>query len=76
MGPRADGKTTLEDDRRARSPSARADRAPGQSAASHLAWLRDELGERFLAGVVLHTGKRVYTLGERLSAAPICTLWA
>jgi uncharacterized protein len=54
----------------------KADSAPGQPAASHLAWLRDELGDRFIAGVVLHTGKRTYALGERISAAPICTLWA
>lgn len=53
-----------------------ADSAPGQAAASHLEWLRDELGERFVAGVVLHTGTRCYALGERISAAPICTLWA
>jgi hypothetical protein len=26
--------------------------------ARHLAWLRDETGERFLAGIVLHTGPR------------------
>jgi predicted AAA+ superfamily ATPase len=43
--------------------------------ARHLAWLREELGERFAAGVVLHTGPRVYGLGERIVAAPICTLW-
>jgi uncharacterized protein len=43
--------------------------------ARHLAWLRDELGERFAGGVVLHTGPRVYGLGERIVAAPICTLW-
>jgi uncharacterized protein len=43
--------------------------------ARHLAWLREELGERFAAGVVLHTGPRVYELGERIVAAPICTLW-
>lgn len=54
----------------------KADSAPGQLAASHLGWLRDELGERFVAGVVLHTGTRTYPLGERISAAPICTLWA
>jgi hypothetical protein len=29
----------------------KADSAPGESAAGHLAWLRDELGERFVAGV-------------------------
>jgi hypothetical protein len=34
------------------------------------------LGDRFVAGVVLHTGPRVYTLGERIIAVPICTLWA
>lgn len=43
--------------------------------ARHLAWLRDEVGERFLAGVVLHTGSRAYGLGERILAAPICCLW-
>lgn len=54
----------------------KADSAPGKEAAQHLAWLRDELGERFLAGVVLHTGPRIYSLGERIRAVPICTLWA
>lgn len=44
--------------------------------ARHLAWLRDEIGDRFLAGVVLHTGPRVYTLGERIVAAPIASLWS
>ncbi|HVA30594.1 MAG TPA: DUF4143 domain-containing protein [Gaiellaceae bacterium] len=41
----------------------------------HLAWLRDELGDRFLAGVVLYTGPTVYQLGEKIVAAPISTLW-
>jgi hypothetical protein len=50
--------------------------APTGGDARHLAWLRDELGERFAAGVVLHTGPRLYGLGERIVAAPICTLWA
>jgi predicted AAA+ superfamily ATPase len=54
----------------------KADSAPGQSAASHLVWLRDELGERFAAGIVLHTGTRTYDLSERITAAPICTLWS
>ena len=49
--------------------------APTAGDAKHLAWLRDELGDRFLAGVVLHTGPRVYSLGERIVAAPISTLW-
>ena len=43
--------------------------------ARHLAWLRDEIGDRFAAGVVLHTGARIYGLGEKIVAAPICSLW-
>lgn len=54
----------------------KADAAPGADAAKHLVWLRDELGDRFVAGVVLHTGPRVYALGEKIVAAPICTLWS
>lgn len=43
--------------------------------AKHLSWLRDEMGKRFVGGVVLHTGPRIYALGEKIVAAPICTLW-
>ncbi len=43
--------------------------------AKHLRWLRDELGERFLAGLVLHTGPRAYQLDDRILAAPIAVLW-
>lgn len=50
--------------------------APDASAARHLAWLRDQLGKRFIQGLVLHTGPRSYALGERITAAPISTLWA
>lgn len=50
--------------------------APDRAAARHLAALRDAVGEAFIAGVVLHTGPGTYPLGERLVAAPICTLWA
>ena len=54
----------------------KAEAAPDLETARHLVWLRDQLGERFTAGVVLHTGQRRYGLGERILAAPICTLWA
>jgi predicted AAA+ superfamily ATPase len=54
----------------------KASAAPDRDAAKHLSWLRDNLGDRFTAGVVLHTGNRSYPLGERIVAAPICTLWA
>lgn len=49
--------------------------APSPHDARHLAWLRDELGDRFVAGVVLHTGPHTFELGDRIVAAPISTLW-
>lgn len=54
----------------------KASSAPSLSDARHLAWLRDELGDRFVSGIILHTGPRVFALGDRLVAAPISTLWA
>lgn len=54
----------------------KASAAPRPDSARHLAWLRDELGKRFVCGVVLHTGPRTYELDERIVAAPIATLWA
>ncbi len=54
----------------------KANAAPGRRAARHLVWLRDRLGDRFVAGVVLHTGPRVFTLDERIVAAPISSIWA
>ncbi|HMQ24637.1 MAG TPA: ATP-binding protein [Acidimicrobiales bacterium] len=50
--------------------------APDRSSASHLAWLRDRIGDRFVAGVVFHTGPAAFSLGDRITAAPISTLWA
>ena len=50
--------------------------APSQRDASHLTWMRDQLGDRFVAGVVLHTGPNTYQLSEGITAAPICTLWS
>lgn len=50
--------------------------APKPHDAVHLAWLRDELGDRFLRGVVFHTGPRTITLSDRIVAAPISTLWS
>jgi predicted AAA+ superfamily ATPase len=41
----------------------------------HLRKLRDALGERFLAGVVLHTGSRAYRFEDRLLAMPIDRIW-
>jgi predicted AAA+ superfamily ATPase len=41
-----------------------------------LSYLRDKLGSRFKAGVVLYTGKQALSFGDRLSAVPLCGLWA
>jgi hypothetical protein len=48
--------------------------APRPSDTRHLAWLRDQLGDRFIAGAVLHAGP--FTLGDRILALPIATMWA
>jgi predicted AAA+ superfamily ATPase len=49
--------------------------APRRDDARHLEWLREELGERFVAGVVLHTGPNAFELADKIIAAPISTLW-
>lgn len=49
--------------------------APTRGDARHLEWLREQLGERFVAGAVLHTGPRPFRLSERIFALPIATLW-
>jgi len=54
----------------------KASAAPKRSDAAHLEWLRDHLGERFIAGVVLHTGPSTFALSDRIAAAPIASLWA
>lgn len=53
----------------------KADAAPDRSSSRHLAWLRDRLADRFLGGVVFHTGPAPFALDERIVAAPICSLW-
>lgn len=50
--------------------------APTSHSARHLRWLRDRLGDRFAAGVVLHTGPQVFELGDRIRAVPISTFWS
>jgi predicted AAA+ superfamily ATPase len=49
--------------------------SPTPSDATHLGYLRDTLGDRFLAGAVLHTGPRAFVLSDRVFALPICTFW-
>jgi hypothetical protein len=37
--------------------------------------LRDTLGERFKAGVLLYTGSQTIPFGNRLAAVPVSGLW-
>lgn len=37
--------------------------------------MRDRLGDRFIAGIVLNTGKSGYRFADRLYGAPISALW-
>ena len=48
----------------------------GPSDARHLVWLRETMGDRFAAGVVLHTGPDAFELADRVIAAPISALWS
>jgi predicted AAA+ superfamily ATPase len=54
----------------------KASSAPTRSDARHLAWLRTELGDRFMGGAVLHTGPRAFRLSDNIAAVPIATLWS
>lgn len=53
----------------------KASAAPNRADAAHLEWLRGRLGERFVAGLVLHTGPTSFGLADRIAAAPIASLW-
>jgi predicted AAA+ superfamily ATPase len=43
--------------------------------ARHLSWLREQIGDRLLCGLVLHTGPHSYPIAPQVHAAPICSLW-
>ncbi len=45
------------------------------SDAAGLTLLRDRLGERFIAGYVLHTGPSSIAIGDRIAAVPMDALW-
>jgi predicted AAA+ superfamily ATPase len=50
--------------------------APNRGDAAHLEWMRDRLGERFLAGVVFHSGPAGFALTDQVAALPIASLWS
>jgi hypothetical protein len=37
--------------------------------------MREQLGDRFVAGVVFHTGPQAFTLAKRVTAIPIAAIW-
>lgn len=41
-----------------------------------LEYLRDRLGDRFVAGLLLNTGEDAQSVGDRLSVAPVAALWS
>lgn len=63
------------DDGRVAGIEVKAASSVGAKDATWLVTLRDLLGNRFVTGVVLHTGTTSGPLGERIAAAPIDILW-
>jgi predicted AAA+ superfamily ATPase len=49
--------------------------SPGANDFKGLEYLRDRLGVRFMAGIILHTGTRARPAGDRLSTLPVAALW-
>lgn len=49
--------------------------SPGDSTVRHLRWLRDKLGDRFAAGIVLHLGPHSGSFGDGIYALPLSALW-
>ncbi len=50
--------------------------APTRRDARHLIWLREQLGEGFVRGIVFHIGPHPFELDERIWALPIASLWS
>ena len=64
------------DDGRVAGIEVKATSSAGARDARWLSQLRDRLGPRFVAGVILHTGGTAAPFGPRITAAPIDVLWA
>lgn len=54
----------------------KASSAPIHEDARHLRWLQDQLGARFVAGVVFHTGPRIWRHEPNIHYLPIATIWS
>ena len=53
----------------------KASASPNSADAKHLRWLKDKLGDRMTAGVVLHLGDTAGSLGDGIYALPVSSLW-
>lgn len=49
--------------------------SPKSADAKHLRWLRDKIGDRFRAGIVLHLGETNLPSGDRIFFTPLAALW-
>lgn len=63
------------DDGRVIAIEAKAAQSTSASDVRHLAWLREKLGDQLVAGVVLTMDTRSRSLGDRLWALPVSSLW-
>lgn len=54
----------------------KASAAPGRDDARHLRWLRDRIGDRFIRGIVFHTGPRSFRFEPDIWYLPLAALWA
>ncbi|SEF17304.1 ATP-binding protein [Jiangella alba] len=53
----------------------KASASPGASALKGLRWLRDKLGDRLHAGILLHLGTEAASRGDGIYALPLSSLW-
>lgn len=63
------------DDGRVCAVEVKAGSTVNAAATRGLEYLRDHLGERFVAGLVLNTGTQAQRIGDRLAVAPVSSLW-
>jgi predicted AAA+ superfamily ATPase len=54
----------------------KASASPSSGDAKHLRWLKDKLGDKMTAGVVLHLGNTAGSLGNSVYALPVASLWS
>ncbi len=50
--------------------------APRLEDCRHLVWMSEALGDRFVRGVVIHTGPRSFALSDQVLALPIASIWS